>query len=172
MARPPRIKNFDYTGLHRYFLTICTRDRYPHFREADVTREAWSQILQTAVKHDMEITTYCFMPDHAHILATGTALHTDARSFVKLAKQQAGFWFRKARREHLWQEGFYDHVLREEDATPNVIRYIVNNPVRAGLVESPQQYEFWGSQVTSREELLDFIQGIAEWVPPWRRRRV
>jgi hypothetical protein len=61
-------------------------------------------------------------------------------------------------------------VLRDEDGTASVTRYIVHNPVRAGLVQAPQDYAFWGSLVYSREELLEFIQREAEWVPSWKKR--
>ena len=45
-----------------------------------------------------------------------------------------------------------------EDALADVIRYVINNPVRAGLVESPAAYRYWGSQTYAREEILEFVQ--------------
>jgi len=44
------------------------------------------------------------------------------------------------RNKRLWQDGYYDHVLREEEATIPVARYIVLNPVRAGLCEDASAY--------------------------------
>ena len=140
MARPPRIQGFDYRGLHRYFLTICTRERAEYFTQLETVQLAMSQILQTGRDHDIDITTYCVMPDHVHILATGTTEAADLRSFAKVSKQKVGWDFRQKTGKYLWQEGFYDHVLRDEDATAGVIRYILNNPVRAGLVARPEDY--------------------------------
>jgi putative transposase len=165
MSRPPRIQCFDYRGLHRYFLTVCTLDRARHFTRETTVSMAVSQILQSGSDHDIDITTYCVMPDHIHLLATGTTEAADLCSFMKIAKQKVGWDFRQEKGTYLWQDGFYDHVLRTEDATPAVIRYIINNPVRAGLVSRPQDYPSWGSQTYSREELLELIQGVEEWTP-------
>jgi putative transposase len=41
-----------------------------------------------------------------------------------------------------WQRGFYDHVLRKEEDTRAVAEYIINNPVRAGLVKTWRDYPF------------------------------
>ena len=172
MARPPRIKDFDYRGFHQYFLTICTLNRTHHFTRSEAVSMAVSEILQSGGKHDIEVTAYCVMPDHVHLLATGTTEAADLQSFMKMAKQTSGWAFRRTTGKRLWQEGFYDHVLRTEDATPGVLRYTINNPVRAGLVKAPEDYEFWGSQTYGRKELLEFIQGCEEWIPEWKRRRV
>lgn len=170
MSRPPRLKDFDYRGLHRVFLTICTRYRNPFFRDGSLVSRVTSKFLQTAGEHDVEVTTYCVMPDHVHILTTGLTDTADLTGFVKIAKQKTGFEHRAATQKHLWQEGFYDHVLREEDAMAGVISYIIRNPVRAGLARSAQTYDFWGSQTYSREELLEFIVGVDEWIPEWKRK--
>jgi hypothetical protein len=42
------------------------------------------------------------------------------------------------------------------------VRYILLNPVKAGLVSNPLEYPFWGSETLTREELLDLV----EWPPP------
>jgi hypothetical protein len=76
----------------------------------------------------------------------------------RLAKQRAGYLFARERHELLWQESFFDRTLRHEDDLVDVIRYVINNPVRAGLVEAPAAYMFWGSQSYTRDEILDFIQ--------------
>ena len=43
----------------------------------------------------------------------------------------------------LWQKGFYDHGLREEEDLKDIARYIVANPLRAGLVEKIGDYPHW-----------------------------
>ena len=43
------------------------------------------------------------------------------------------------------------------------MKYIVENPVRGGIVASPIEYAFWGSSVYTREQLLEFIQGAGSW---------
>jgi hypothetical protein len=48
-------------------------------------------------------------------------------------------------------------VLRREEATADVVRYIVNNPIRSRIVERADDYRSWGSSTHSREELLEYI---------------
>jgi REP element-mobilizing transposase RayT len=42
-----------------------------------------------------------------------------------------------------WQEGFHDHALRREEDLRDIARYIVLNPVRAGLVRNIREYPLW-----------------------------
>ena len=46
------------------------------------------------------------------------------------------------RNRRLWQDGYYEHLLRDEETTPSVVAYIIGNPVRSHLVEDPAQYPF------------------------------
>jgi hypothetical protein len=57
-------------------------------------------------------------------------------------------------------------VLRDEETTHAVIRYIVANPVRANIVHAPEDYSYWGSDTYTKQQVLDFIQGAGEWRPP------
>ncbi len=47
--------------------------------------------------------------------------------------------------DKVWQRSFFDHALRDEESLEAVARYIVSNPVRAGLVEDWRDYPFVGS---------------------------
>jgi hypothetical protein len=43
----------------------------------------------------------------------------------------------------LWQDGFHDHGIRREEDLRKVARYIVGNPLRAGLVDNILNYPYW-----------------------------
>jgi len=115
------------------------------------------QILRAAKRENFEGTAYCFMPDHVHLVATGSRDDSDLKAFVARAKQFSGFEFSKRNGTRLWQRYGYERVLRNEESTDDLIRYIIANPIRAGLVSNVKDYPFWGSFVYSRDELLDFI---------------
>ena len=117
-----------------------------------------ANILRACDAEDFVVTAYCFMPDHVHALAEGSSDRACLKTFVSRAKQLSGFHFKREFGRRLWQAYGYERVLREEEGTPEIIRYIVHNPVRAGLVQSPTDYPFWGSQVVGREELLEYAQ--------------
>jgi REP element-mobilizing transposase RayT len=45
----------------------------------------------------------------------------------------------------IWSDGFHDRALRESDGIASAARYVVMNPVRAGLAESVRDYPFWNA---------------------------
>ena len=94
------------------------------------------------------------MPNHVHLLIEGRALSSDCKAFIKGAKQYSGYYFSKRRRRTLWQRYCYERVLRDEFERSMTIRYILDNPVCAGLVTTPSEYPFLGSDRYSIEELM------------------
>ena len=133
----PRLDGFDYQGRHSYFLTFCTYrsaagpprriDRI-NGRPANPARAARAQLFRT----------FGYLP-----LASSSERN-----------KVAGKSMPSAPRQPLWQDSYYDHVVRPEENLTGIGRYIIENPVRAGLVESALEYPFVGSTEWSIEELL------------------
>jgi REP element-mobilizing transposase RayT len=94
------------------------------------------------------------MPDHAHLLVEGLTERSDFRRFAKMVKQRAGAAYALTSDTPLWQKAYYEHVLREEEDAKEIARYIIANPVRAGIVESPDRYPYSGSDKWSIRELM------------------
>src|SRR5213593_3057992 len=69
---------------------------------------------------------------------------------------------RQYENEKLWQRYCVERVLRSDEATLVVARYIVANPVRAGLVSQPAEYPFVGSCVVALRELLEAVAETRE----------
>jgi REP element-mobilizing transposase RayT len=157
MARPRRIPGYPYTGVQRYFLTFCTKDRATHFTTHAIVDPIVDRILQAAADEEIAVIVYLMMPDHVHMLVDGESDESDLESFMKLAKQKTGYWFKQGRGRRLWQEGYYEHVLRDDERTEDVIGYILENPLRKNLVVDVMHYPFWGSSLYTREELLRSI---------------
>ena len=154
--RPRRLAGVSYRGYRRYFLTICTFSRRSCFTHADIVRDVWLQFVETANANDFDVIAYCFMPDHLHVLVEGTNDATDLRIFVSTAKQRAAYAARSWIRGRLWQPGCYERILREDEDVFDVVRYILQNPVRAGLVRSPGEYPFLGG-IVAVDELSDSV---------------
>jgi len=91
------------------------------------------------------------MPDHLHLLLVGEE-KSSLDSFMKTFKQETSFAFKRAHGNSLWQRSYYDHVLRKEETLEVVALYILNNPVRAGLVDDYRNYAFSGSLVFDVKE--------------------
>jgi len=143
-SRPRRIPTFSYRGRHRYLITACTRSRLPRFGMAMVVAVVHHGIAMTAADEGFVIRAYCYTPDHVHLLAEGMSDAADLRRFVKVAKQRAELAARGLGVYPLWQEGFHERVLRSWDSMDSTVRYILENPIRAGLVSAPDEYPFSG----------------------------
>ena len=167
LPRRPRLKDFSYRGKYRYFLTFCTQDRRLIFSEASVTELTWVQLLRTADSEGFEFRAHVIMPDHAHLLVKGQTSDADLRRFESLAKQHTAwdYWCRTKKR--LWQPSFYDHVLREDESELPFVRYILENPVRAGLVARCEDYPFVGAGAVGVAEMIRLLDsaGVKVWTP-------
>jgi len=157
-GRPEHLKTFSYTGVHRYSLTFCTHNRRPLFEAKEIVDLVLSQISRAATENQFEIVAYCFMPDHLHLLVAGTSESSDCKRFIARGKQYSGYYYAQERHDSLWQRYGFEHVLRDEEVTMVVARYIVENPVRGGLVSDTRDYPFVGSLVHPLEDLLEAVE--------------
>ena len=163
-----RLKNFDYKGGYRYFITLCTFNKKPAFEDNILVNPAlpfrlrkggvnWliDVLREKSKSFGFKIWAYCFMPDHLHLLIEGKDSNSDMKQFISSYKQYTSYYHKKqtglpvplARQTGtpLWQINFYEHVLRNEEDTMNVVYYIFGNPVRKGLVGDYRKYKFLGS---------------------------
>ena len=96
------------------------------------------------------------MPDHVHLVIAATHSAAHLPTFISRWKQFSGYAYRRGHGNCLWQPSYYDHVLRDDESTSKAVRYVLENPVRAGLVEAFADYPFSGSDVYSFDELKGF----------------
>ena len=155
---PGHLPSFDYLGLHQYSLTYCTVQRRKIFTTQEGVSLVLAQISRAATENQFDIIAYCFMPDHVHLLVEGTADSSDCKQFIARLKQYSGYYYSAAYHEKLWQRYGFEHVLRDDETTMVVAKYILENPIRAGLVNRVEDYPFVGSLVYSVAEL---IEGVA-----------
>lgn len=77
------------------------------------------------------------MPDHFHLL-----MQLQRGSISKLVGRMKSLSARSVGRA-IWQDGFHDHALRREEDVLGIARYILANPLRAGLVRHIGEYPHW-----------------------------
>jgi putative transposase len=157
-AYPKHVDGFDYLGPHRYFLTFCTYERQPLFHIAPHVALVESHFLQTAKSMGFADLAHCFMPDHLHTAVEGRDENADLKAFVARMKQYTGFHFKKTFGRQLWQRYGYEHVIRHDEPTRAIIRYILENPIRAGLVRAVEDYRFVGSSEYTFEQLVEYCR--------------
>ena len=139
-SRSLRLEHFDYTGEGRAYHVII---RSPRGKKVFCKRDLNEQIVES-IKKAAEISrytliAYCLMPDHLHLLVQGMPECKDLKEYVGGFKSYTN----KIAGRKLWQRGFYEHVLRKDEVLVKVAEYILNNPVRAGLVRRSEEYR-WG----------------------------
>jgi REP element-mobilizing transposase RayT len=138
----PRLRKFDYTGMHAYHVTIVSRAR-----EGILTARADAITLrlnESAAATNFELLIYTIMPDHLHLLVAAQDESSNLVRFVQRFKQTTGFDYSRETGHRLWQPSFHDHALRREEDLAAVAQYILDNPVRAGLVEHGETWPYCG----------------------------
>jgi len=117
-------------------VTICTAEEQDVF-----LRDRWARPVFDLCARHPETLACCLMPDHLHWLVRDSGTMSQVvggfKSFTTHRLRALGFQGR------LWQRSFWDHVVREAESLEETARYIVNNPVRRGLVEEPKEYPYW-----------------------------
>ena len=139
-----------YSQKRVYFLTICTFNGQATFKNSQIVNSLLGKLKTCCETFGFINYVYCFMLDHLHLLLGGTE-GSDLIKMIKQFKQSTGYHFKKETRKKLWQKSYYDHILRKEESIANVVRYVLENPVRKGLVKHPKEYPFSGSLEFGKE---------------------
>lgn len=96
-------------------VTFCTDRRSLFFVQEAPVALVRAQILRAAREIGFEISAYCFMPDHLHLLVSGLHESSDAKLFISRSKQYSGYYFKRQHGVRLWQRYGYERVVRDDD---------------------------------------------------------
>ncbi len=128
-----------------YLLTTVTHNRKRLFSDIYLGR-----IVVRSMRHHHEAgyvssLAYVVMPDHLHWLVglpTGVTLSRLMQSLKSYTAREINYRC-KTPGKRIWQSGFHDHALRQDEDILHTARYIVANPLRAGLVRRLGDYPLW-----------------------------
>jgi REP-associated tyrosine transposase len=95
-------------------------------------------------KKEIRVFCYCFMPDHLHLLfSLGEDYPKRMQDWVSSFKRYtAKKIFELYGVRSLWQKNFYDRIVRKEESLLEIAKYIVQNPVRKGIVLNWESYPY------------------------------
>jgi len=128
---------------YAYLLTSVTAGRKRVFSDFHLACTFAKTMCQPRLWHDATRLAWVLMPDHFHLLV---ALEPGG-TLPKLMQRIKGVTSIAVGRERgsggLWQDGYHDHAVRLEEGIRDVARYVIANPLRAGLVDSVGDYPFW-----------------------------
>lgn len=123
-----------YRGKISVAFTLCLRGDSRSFISHEIIRVFTDILTSTVIKENGIAPVYCFMPDHQHIIITGTCIDSDVWKAMVSYKQKTGFWMSTNKPEIEWQKDFYDHIIGTNEDIGAQVRYVLDNPVRKGLV--------------------------------------
>ena len=155
MSLPPHAKDLR-KGRHSepggvYLLTWTTEQRWPWFANCRLGRQVVQSLRRVHERRMAESLAFVVMPDHVHwLVSLGDAPLAEV---MRQVKSHSGFHVKQAILNEqpkfnglVWQTGYHDHALRAEEDLLEVARYLVMNPVRAGLVRSVREYPLWDAR--------------------------
>jgi REP element-mobilizing transposase RayT len=127
-----------------YLLTTVTHQRRPHFLNPEVARLAAATLANRELWLPSHSLAWVLMPDHWH----GLIELGEGEGLSSTIQRIKGVTSHSIRQLHaiegpLWAKGFHDHALRSDESVEQAARYIIANPVRAGLANDPMDYPYW-----------------------------
>ena len=133
-----------------YFITTCTLERRAILASTDVAEILIDEWRNAHGRHGWAIGRYVIMPDHVHFFCSAELGAKTLPTFMQAWKQWTS---KRVARElklsgKLWQEEFFDHVLRSSESYSQKWDYVKENPVRAGSIKRSDEWP-WQGEVES-----------------------
>jgi putative transposase len=144
-----------------YFITAVTHERRPIFAD-DANIELLRATMRKAKKyHPFRMHAYALMPDHFHLL-----IYVPASTNISKLMQSIQWNFTRSHKAahgvttsvKLWQRGFWDHVIRDDNDFERHFDYIHYNPVKHGYVTLPADY--------AHSSFLEYVR-LGWYGPSW-----
>ena len=129
-----------------YFITTCAFKRRAILASKEVAAILTDEWWNARNRHGWAIGPYVIMPNHVHFFCSAELGAKTLPMFVQAWKQWTS---KRIKRElnlagTLWQEEFFDHVLRSSESYSQKWDYVKENPVRAALVKSSDEWPCQG----------------------------
>jgi REP-associated tyrosine transposase len=146
-GRPPRLEQiFQTCDPPLYFITICTIHRQK-IRDLGTAQRAFEcYIRRVRDEFGVAVGQYVMMPDHLHFFVRGSEGFNLAQ-WVNGLKRAISVSLGATKKRPLWQPGFFDHILRNDESYSQKSKYVRENPVRAGLVTLGDDWLYQGEFV-------------------------
>lgn len=144
MSSPRLVKGRRSEIGHYYAITSCAFARSPLFSDPTAASCVIAELNSADHKGMVTTIAWVVMPNHLHWLFR---VEKDTLSgIVQRIKCASANRINIALQRHgaVWQAGFFDHRIRTENDLELQARYIVENPLRAGIVTSVAEYPYSG----------------------------
>jgi REP element-mobilizing transposase RayT len=128
--------------LHKLFSECVERFLDNGYGACWLRQPAIASLVTDALRHfesqRYTLHAWCVMPNHVHTVVQPLGVHT----LATILKSLKGFTGKQAnqllmRAGEFWQAEYYDHLIRDASDFAHSIRYVLENPPRAGLLDWP-----------------------------------
>ena len=152
-----RLKNYDYSQNGAYFITVCTKDRRHFWGEIAVGADSISarmklnnagqmidKILRVTITEfsNIRMSMYVIMPNHILMIIEIARADMESAPTISVIVQsfkrnttikyidgvKSGIY--KPFNKNIWQRGYHDHIIRNEDEYLKIWQYIDENPFK------------------------------------------
>jgi REP element-mobilizing transposase RayT len=127
-----------------YLVTTVTTGRSPLFNDFRLARLTIRALQAPNAPDTCRTLAFVLMPDHLHWLLELRAAslssvvgHFKAKASAAINRETGSPGVQR------WQRGFHDHAVRQEEDLATLARYVVSNPLRAGLAQGGGGYPHW-----------------------------
>ena len=143
----PRLLRHRYQGHAVVLWTLTLEHRGAGWLNEPLHSCFRELLLHAAAREQVWCPTYCLMPDHLHLVWTGTRRESDQLNAMRFLRRQLAPRLNPQKFQHQ----AHDHVLREDErkrgAFSRVCFYVLANPIRAKLVTEDEIWPFNGAVV-------------------------
>ncbi len=128
-----------------YFVTTVCHQRRRHFEKWDTASAFCRKFHSAELWKDSMLLCWVLMPDHLHFMVD----LGEEESLSALLRRVKAITSRTVRKVGcdingpVWMSGFHERLMRDGLNREAAARYIIANPIRAGLVKSCRDYPYW-----------------------------
>jgi putative transposase len=149
---PWGLTRFHHSG-QSHFVTFCCYHRH-RLLTTDESRRVFESALERVRRgFRLEVYGYVVMPEHVHLLLSEPRRDTLADALKSLKQGVSRRLIGDA--EHFWQKRYYDFNIRNYPQFVEKLRYIHRNPVKAGLCERQEDWEWSPAFATTQLAVRD-----------------
>ncbi len=150
----PAGERFNYTGRHRYLLSLPAAGDRPVFASTDITVPVLDILRETCWHHHFEVYAYSFLPARLVLIVRGREDFSQLKEFLRAFRQVSNDRLRERLGKPIWSKKYLERVLRKTEPSVDAARELFMLPVKAGLAVSAVEYLLQGSFV---EEMRRFF---------------
>lgn len=135
-------------GINKLFIFNTTEDIKYYIKS----------MYELSKEYEMQIIAYCIMNNHTHMLVKVKKTEELSNYMLKLNSKYARFYNKKYKRVgYVFRDRFRSEGIYNEAQLSNCIKYIYNNPVKAGICEHPEEYRWSNYKPIKTQNDEDYI---------------